>query len=97
MRSVFKGPFAIIRAPAVFGPGDEATKPFFDFIVKGKLPVVGGKDWRQRKMAMVYVKDLARDIARRAVSGDYDDKTLTPCSVPQLTWPVFARKAPSKL
>ncbi len=91
--AAFKGTLAIIRAPAVFGPGDMATKPFFDFIAKGRLPVVGGKDWRTRKMAMVYVKDLARDIAARAVAGDYDGEIVTPCSVPALTWPDFASSA----
>ena len=93
VRSEFHRPVTIIRAPAVFGPGDKATKPFFDFIAKGKLPVVGGDGWQDRKMAMVYVKDLANDITRRAVQGDYDGKTVTPCSVPALTWPVFASTA----
>lgn len=97
VKSVFKSPLAIIRAPAVFGPGDEATKPFFDFIAKGKLPLVGGSGWRKRKMAMVYVKDLADDIAMRAMRGDYDGKIVTPCSVPALTWPAFAESAGAAL
>jgi len=89
----FKGKLAIIRAPAVFGPGDEATKPFFEFIAKGRLPVVGGKNWEMRKMAMVYVKDLARDITERAILGDYDGQIITPCSVSAITWPKFAATA----
>lgn len=93
----FKDALAIIRAPAVFGPGDEATKPFFDFIAKGRLPVVGGVGWQTRKMAMVYAKDLAKDIASRAMRGDYDGKTVTPCSVSALTWPNFAQSAQQAL
>ena len=91
--AAFKDALAIIRAPAVFGPGDQATKPFFDFIAKGRLPVIGGVGWKTRKMAMVYVKDLAKDIASRAMRGDYDGKTVTPCSVRALTWPDFANSA----
>lgn len=97
VKAIFTGALAVIRAPAVIGPGDEATKPFFDFISKGKLPVVGGKCWRTRKMAMVYVKDLANDIAARAVSGGYDGKVVTPCSVSALTWPAFAADAGTAL
>lgn len=93
IRLAFQGQLVIIRAPAVFGPGDKATKPFFDFIEKGRLPVVGGQGWQNRKMAMVYVKDLANDITRRAVQGDYDGQTIVPCSVPALTWPDFASNA----
>ena len=97
VQEAYKGKLAIIRAPAVFGPGDEATKPFFDFIAKGRLPVAGGKNWQNRKMAMVFVTDLARDIAGRAIIGDYDGQTLTPCSVPALTWEQFAADASNTL
>ena len=93
VKEAYRGKLAIIRAPAVFGPGDEATKPFFDFIAKGRLPVAGGPNWRKRKMAMVFAADLARDIATRAVEGDYDRQTVTPCSVPALTWEQFAADA----
>jgi len=93
VKEVYSGNLAIIRAPAVFGPGDEATKPFFDFIAKGRLPVAGGPNWRKRQMAMVFVTDLAKDMASRAVTGDYDGQTVTPCSVPALTWEKFAADA----
>ena len=93
VKDAYSGKLAIIRAPAVFGPGDEATKPFFDFIAKGRLPVAGGPNWRKRKMAMVFAADLARDIANCAIMGDYDGQTLTPCSVPALTWEQFALDA----
>jgi len=85
VKGAYKGGLAIIRAPAVFGPGDEATKPFFDFIAKGRLPVAGGPNWRKRKMAMVFVTDLVNDITENAITGGYDQQTLTPCTVPALT------------
>ena len=44
-------------------------------------------------MAMVFVSDLVSDMALRAVSGDYDYQTLTPCTVPALTWEQFAADA----
>jgi len=93
VKEVYSGDLVIIRAPAVFGPGDEATKPFFDFIAKGRLPVAGGPNWRKRQMAMVFVTDLARDMASRAVNGDYDGQIVTPCSVSALTWEKFATDA----
>ncbi|WP_051279689.1 NAD-dependent epimerase/dehydratase family protein [Hellea balneolensis] len=93
VKTAYIGKLAIIRAPAVFGPGDEATKPFFDFIAKGRLPVAGGPDWRARKMAMVFAADLARDIVNRAISGGYDGQIVTPCTIPALTWEQFAQDA----
>ena len=97
VKAAYQGKLAIIRAPAVFGPGDKATKPFFDFIAKGRLPVAGGANWRTRKMAMVFVADLVNDMADRAVTGDYDGQTLVPCSVPALTWEQFASDAGTAL
>ena len=93
VKKAYKGNLAVIRAPAVFGPGDEATKPFFEFIAKGRLPVAGGANWKNRKMAMVFAKDLAKDIVDRAVTGDYDGQTVTPCSISALTWEQFASDA----
>jgi len=97
VKAAYQGKLAIIRAPAVFGPGDKATKPFFDFIAKGRLPVAGGANWRMRKMAMVFVADLVNDIEDRAMTGDYDGQILGPCSVPALTWEQFASDAGTAL
>ncbi len=80
----------IIRAPAVFGPGDEATAPFFAFIRKGILPVPGGRFWKNRRLSMVFVEDLARIIVDAAVSGDYDDQTITPATITDIDWNDFA-------
>jgi len=86
----FKGKIAIIRGPAVFGSGDEATEPFFKLLNKGFLPVPGGRGWRTRKISMVYAPDLANDIVRAAVSGDYDNKIISPANIPSASWREFA-------
>lgn len=90
LRSVYGGPLAIIRAPAVFGPGDEATAPFIGAMEKGILPVPGGRHWRSRTLSLVAVQDLALDIITRAVSGDYDGRIVSPANIGALTWPDFA-------
>ena len=87
----FKGKIAIIRGPAVFGAGDEATEPFFKLLKKGLLPVPGGRGWRARKISMVYAPDLAKDIVRAAVTGAYDEEIISPANMPSVTWPEFAQ------
>ncbi len=79
----------IIRAPAVFGPGDEATKPFFDLLQKGLLPVPGGFDWKDRQISMVYVPDLASEIIRAVETGCYEGDITSPATMPRLTWQEF--------
>ncbi len=87
----FLGKIAIIRAPAVFGAGDEATEPFFKLLNKGLLPVPGGSGWKTRKISMVYAPDLAKDIVRAAVSGDYDGMIASPSNIQAATWREFAQ------
>lgn len=89
--TVFSGRLAIIRAPAVFGPGDMATKPIFDLMKRGLLPVAGGKGWKTRSVAMVFVKDLVNDLITRALEGDYDGKTVSPSTIKALSMPQFAK------
>lgn len=91
VRNVFNGPLAIIRAPAVFGPGDAATKPFFDAVKRGWLPLPGGAGWKTRKLSIAYSDDLARDIIQSAVSGTYDGQTVSPASWPDIGWQDFAQ------
>jgi nucleoside-diphosphate-sugar epimerase len=86
----FTGEIAIVRAPAVFGPGDQATKPIFDLIAKGLLPTVGGKNWQDRSVAMVYAPDLAADLCDRAIMGEYDGQTVSPSTIGAMTMPEFA-------
>lgn len=91
VKEAFTGPLAIVRAPAVFGPGDEATAPFFVAIKRGILPVPGGRGWKERKLSMAFVDDLARDIITQGLSGGYDGQTVSPATLPILTWPDFAK------
>lgn len=93
VKKAYTGALSVIRAPAVFGPGDEATAPFIKLISKGWLPTTGGAGWKERRLALVAVEDIARDILTRAVSGDYDGKTVSPCNVEAITWPEFGDMA----
>ncbi len=97
VREAYHGKLAIIRAPAIFGPGDKATKPIFDMIAKGRLPVAGGAGWRARKLAMAFAPDFVRDLTANALTGAYDGQTVTPCSVGALTMPDFATAASEAL
>jgi nucleoside-diphosphate-sugar epimerase len=53
----------VIRAPAVFGPGDRALLPYFRLLRRGVAPVPGGED---RPLHLIYVKDLAEALQRAA-------------------------------
>ena len=89
VRNAYSGALAIIRAPAVFGPGDVATAPFYSAMSRGVLPVPGGRGWHERRLSMVYVQDLVSDIVS-ATQGKYDGMTVSPATVPLTTWPEFA-------
>ncbi|WP_371398300.1 NAD-dependent epimerase/dehydratase family protein [Fretibacter rubidus] len=93
VEDAYSGPLSVIRAPAVFGPGDEATKPIISAIDRGFLPAPGGRGWRERYLSLVAVQDLANDLITRAVKGDYDGQTVSPATVGQITWPEFAQMA----
>lgn len=90
VQAAYDGKLAIIRAPAVFGPGDLATAPFFTAINKGILPVPGGRGWRERKLSLAFAPDLANDIVAAALDGQYDGRIVYPATKPCLTWPEFA-------
>lgn len=63
---------AVIRAPAVYGPGDRDLLPFFRLARRGILPVVGRAD---RRVQLVHAADLASAVvaagAAEGVSGVY--------------------------
>jgi len=90
VREAFSGPIGILRAPAVFGPGDKATKPIFDLMQKGLLPVAGGRGWKSRSLAMVYAPDLIQDLTDNAILGKYDEEVVSPCSIGDMTMNEFA-------
>lgn len=85
----FRSELSIIRAPAVFGPGDEATKPIFDLMSKGYLPVLG-RDWKKYELSMVYVKDLVQFIITQVEANALPAKPVEPCTVEAMTWQGFA-------
>ncbi|HSH45745.1 MAG TPA: NAD-dependent epimerase/dehydratase family protein [Longimicrobiales bacterium] len=57
---------AILRAPAVYGPGDRDLLPFFRLANRGVLPVIGSLE---RQLQLVHVRDLARAILAAARSS----------------------------
>lgn len=61
------GRLAIVRPPAVYGPGDRATLDIFKLAVRSPvLPILGAPDAR---LAMVHVEDAAAEIVRLAREG----------------------------
>ncbi|MCS6966336.1 MAG: NAD-dependent epimerase/dehydratase family protein [Candidatus Kapabacteria bacterium] len=54
-----KLPITIIRPPAVYGPRDAATLPFFRSVRLGIAPLVG---FREKYLSLVHVSDLVRGI-----------------------------------
>ena len=51
-------PLTMVRAPAVIGPGDQATEPLFALIARGWMPILGGKA-RNTRFSLIDVQDLA--------------------------------------
>ena len=51
----------ILRAPAVYGPGDRETLPLFRLAARGFAPMLGKSDAR---LSLIDVRDLARAIVR---------------------------------
>ncbi len=81
-----------VRAPAVFGTGDKATAPFYALIRKGVLPCPGGKNWRERKLSLIYVDDLVDCLVGACLLGEHDGKTVYTATRACLTWPEFAEE-----
>ncbi len=49
-----------LRAPAMYGPRDEATLPFFKSVKRGIAPIPGGRG--SRRASILYVEDFARAV-----------------------------------
>ena len=79
-----------LRAPAVFGTGDKATAPFYSLIRKGFLACPGGRGWKNRKISLIHVDDLADFITRPCLSGEHDGRTVSMSTRASITWPEFA-------
>jgi nucleoside-diphosphate-sugar epimerase len=52
-------PWTILRPPAVYGPGDRATLPFFRCVRRGIGPVLGSESAR---LSLIHVEDLANAV-----------------------------------
>lgn len=78
-------PVSIVRAPAVFGPGDTATLPLFSMIARGWLPVPGGPAGRNR-FSVVDVEDLCRDLVALVMEGPAEGGPRSPYSEQSLGW-----------
>ncbi|MEP1229264.1 MAG: NAD-dependent epimerase/dehydratase family protein [Litorimonas sp.] len=86
------GALVIIRAPAVFGPNDMATKPIFQMLQKGWFPVVGG-DWKKTNISMVYIDDLIKNLVSNVIHGGCDGRIVSPSSITKMSWAEFANFA----
>jgi len=58
-------PITIVRPPAVYGPRDAATLPFFRSVRLGIAPLIG---FRDKYLSLVHVRDLVRGILLAAES-----------------------------
>lgn len=54
---------AVLRAPAVYGPGDRDLLTFFKFAERGVLPLVGSPN---RRLQFVHARDLAEGVLAAA-------------------------------
>lgn len=87
----------VVRAPAVFGAEDKATAPFYALIKKGFLPAPGGRNWRDRKIGLVHVDDLAKFLTRACLDGTCDGRTVSVATRASITWPEFAAECAQAL
>lgn len=60
----------VVRAPAVYGPGDRALLPFFSMVRRGVAVLPSGGE---RRVQMIFAADLARALERaaRVTPGTY--------------------------
>ena len=80
----------IIRAPAILGPDDDATKSLFSALSRGILPVPGGEAGAFR-FSIIDVIDAARFIASRVQVPASGDLTVAPAGHLSLGWDDIAQ------
>lgn len=56
----------VIRAPAIYGPGDRALLPYFQFVNRGVAPLPAGNG---RRLHLLFAPDLAGALVRAADRG----------------------------
>jgi nucleoside-diphosphate-sugar epimerase len=66
-------PWAALRPPAVYGPGDRELLPLFRWMARGVAPVLGASDAR---FSLLFVGDLADAVAAWVVRGTGDGTTF---------------------
>ncbi len=84
-------PLTILRAPAVFGPGDAASAPLFRLLARGWLPVPGGRAGGFR-FSVADVDDLCRLLEGLAAAAAAP-AVIAPCSVRAVGWADLAASA----
>lgn len=82
----------IVRAPAILGPGDDATRSLFSALARGILPVPGGAAGAFR-FSVIDVLDTARFLMTLANSRTGGIRTLSPASHLNLGWSDIAQSA----
>jgi len=66
-------PWAILRPPAVYGPGDRELLPLFRWMERGIAPVLGSGNAR---FSLLYVEDLAEAVVRWLSGGTAVHRTF---------------------
>ncbi len=75
--------YTIIRPPAVFGPLDMDVYKFFKSVKNGVVPLIG---FNEKKVSIIYVKDLVKGIVDAALSGNAKGKTYCLAYENFFTW-----------
>jgi len=66
-------PWAVLRPPAVYGPGDRELLPLFRWMARGIAPVLGSGNAR---FSLLYVEDLAEAVVRWLSGGTAVQRTF---------------------
>jgi nucleoside-diphosphate-sugar epimerase len=66
--------FCIVRPPAVYGPGDQATLPIFRQIQRGLLLIPAGDG----RFSLLYVEDLADLVTRLLDAPNWNGQVIEP-------------------
>lgn len=82
----------IVRAPAVLGPDDEATRPLFSGLARGILPSPGGVASSFR-FSMIDVIDASRGLLTYADGAASGTRTVAPAGHLNLSWQDVAKSA----
>lgn len=82
----------IVRAPAVLGPGDDATKALFSALARGLLPVPGGVAAGYR-FSVIDVADLSSFLRLLAAAPASNCQTISPAGHLNLGWSDVALSA----